>query len=141
MRSRTPLLEQLLADTLGHKKVTILDLDISRRLGAATRTHMRLRFEAEPSDESSESQGNPKTIPGKHVLPQVLQQMFEKEGLDLEVQSAIVELEEDSASPASSSETDDFLAFAASAFVGMSVYLGLGFALRLCAPLQKGEQC
>lgn len=81
------LLEHALAQSQVYQKVTILGLDVARRLRAAVNTQVNVRFEAEAT-----------TIPevdgeasGPHAqLKDTLQESFAKAGFDFQVQSATV---------------------------------------------------
>jgi hypothetical protein len=125
--ARTALLENVLAKTLGHKEISIIDLDISRRLRAATRMHVRINFEVHVSDMTLERISSTGLLEG-------LQQMFEKEGLQLELHSASIEFETADPSSVSPVEEESFspttFAFAAAALVSVIMAVSLGVCVR-----------
>jgi len=82
-----PLLENAIADSHSYMNVAILDVSPARRLRDAISTDLRIRFEAEAPRSVLEAS---EAIQSEPALKRILQQSFEKAGLDLQVQSAEV---------------------------------------------------
>lgn len=98
------LLESALADSHGYKNVTILGVSSARRLREAINTQLRVGFEAEVA---SNRLVDGKANPSRGVLEKALQESFGKAGLDLQVQSAAVEITSAGVSASSSQSGKD----------------------------------
>merc|ERR1719265_1569909 len=118
---RRSLLESALADALGYNKVTILGMSSARRLGEIFSTRVQVLFQAERSGKLLEA------MPPQRVLEKVLQERFKQAALDIQVQSATVEItsEEIMTSPAPVDNEKDGLSkvWVITAIIGINVCL------------------
>jgi len=121
------LLESALADSHGYRKVTILSVSSTRRLGEIFSTRLRVPFQAEKSGKLLEA------MPPPPVLEKVLQERFQGAALDVQVQSATVEItsEEVMTSPVPvDNERDGFSKVKVGALIAL-----IGFNVCFCACL------
>merc|ERR1711865_598598 len=87
LRQQGSLFERALAHSHVYKEVTILGLDVARRLRAAINTQVHVRFEAEATKSL---QSSDKAISSQAQLKEALQESFAEAGFDFQVQSATV---------------------------------------------------
>mmetsp|Transcript_130163 Transcript_130163/g.224935 ORF Transcript_130163/g.224935 Transcript_130163/m.224935 type:complete len:371 (+) Transcript_130163:101-1213(+) len=121
------LLESALADSHGYRKVVILSVSSTRRLGEIFSMRLQVPFQAEKSGKLLEA------MPPQPVLEKVLQERFEGAALDVQVQSATVEItsEEVMTSPVPvDNERDGFSKVKVGALIAL-----IGFNVCFCACL------